>query len=136
MFAAGRIAAFAAIAVCLTAAEARGPLTGIWVGQLTGRNGEPQDIAFRFDVSGTSLSGKLYGENETFPITEAKLEGDGLSFRITTEMNGRQSHVNYTGTLQKDGQIQMTRKRELPPDADEEVKKRNMPQTFNLRRLM
>ena len=30
-------------------------LTGIWVGQIPGRNGEPQDVAFKFTQNGATL---------------------------------------------------------------------------------
>lgn len=128
------IALFAS-AIAFAAEGSPVALTGIWVGQVPSRFGEVQDLAFRFAVSDGVLSGKMYGESESFPLTDAKLDGDHFTFRITTEMNGGHTYLLFNGTL-KDGQIQMIRIRELPPDADEAQRKRNLPQTFSLRRLI
>jgi len=129
------LCSFLAIAAVGYAGQQLAALDGIWAGQTQGRNGEPQDVAFRFYVHGSELTGKMYGESESLPISEGKLEADRITFRVTTEMNGGLSYFQFTGRVM-DGEIQLTRVRELPPDADEEQKKRNSPQTFKIKRLI
>src|SRR5690242_1209157 len=51
-------------------------VSGIWTGQIAGRNGEPQDITFRFKQEGTVLTGKMYGDGDDIPITAGKIAGD------------------------------------------------------------
>ena len=90
-------------------------LAGIWVGQIPGRNGEPQDIAFQLTQNGTTLGGKLYGDYQSTPITEGKITGDQVTFVvIAPEQAGNQinaARLHFTGTL-KDGQLDLTRERE------------------------
>src|SRR4051794_27772133 len=96
------------------AQEVGSALNGIWTGQTKGRNGEIQDVAFRFSSNGKSLSGKMYGETESLALADATFDGEHVYFRIPTEMNGGHSYIVFNGVL-KEGQIQMTRTRELPP---------------------
>src|SRR6266550_4052966 len=89
-------------------------LTGIWVGQIPGRNGEPQDVAFKFTQTGTTLGGKLYGDYQSTPITEGKISGDEIAFVVVApEQAGNQINVTrlrFTGSV-KDGEIDLTRER-------------------------
>ena len=63
---------------CVLAAE----ISGIWVGQQQGRRGEPEDLAFRFKLEGTSLTGKMFGDEFDLPLTEASIAGDQIRFRV------------------------------------------------------
>src|SRR5580704_13979495 len=95
-------------------------LTGIWVGQIPGRNGEPQDIAFQLTQNGTTLGGKLYGDYQSTPITEGKITGDQVTFIvIAPEQAGNQinaARLHFTGNL-KDGALELTRERESATNA-------------------
>src|SRR6476620_8425932 len=90
-------------------------LAGIWIGQIPGRNGELQDIAFKFTQAGTTLGGKLYGDYQSTPITEGKISGDQVSFLvIAPEQSGNQinrTKLRFTGTI-KAGEMELTRERE------------------------
>jgi len=90
-------------------------LAGIWTGQITGRTGDIQDLAFKFTQSGTKLTGKLYGEYQSAAIIEGKIIGDQLDFVvIAQEQNGNQisdSRLHFTGVM-KAGEIELTRERE------------------------
>jgi hypothetical protein len=114
-----------------------GDLSGIWVGQIVaGRFGELQDVAFKFTQNGATLTGKMYGENESQIISEGKIEGDQITFRISNEMNGGQSRFLFTG-MRKGDEIQLIRQRELPPgDTNDNPNRRNLRQNFNLKRLL
>jgi hypothetical protein len=117
-------------------------LSGIWVGQIPGRNGEPQDVAFKFTQDGAMLAGKLYGDYRSTPIVEGKISAGELSFvLIAQEQNGNQineTRLRFTGIV-KDGEIELTRERESATNAASggPVQFRgNAKQTFRLRRLL
>jgi hypothetical protein len=133
-----KVAIFSLVWVgALCAAE----VSGIWMGQIPGRNGEPQEIAFKFTQSGTKLQGKLYGDYQSTPITEGKVAGDEISFIvIAPEQAGNQinqTKLRFSGSL-KDGEIELTREREGATNAGNGGVvqfKGNAKQTFRLKRL-
>jgi hypothetical protein len=94
------------IASTLLAANA----TGIWNGQLTDKNGDPVDLSFRFEQNGDKLTGKMYGDNESTPIKDGKVDGAQITFSVDAELNGQISHFVYIGTLEG-GEINITRQR-------------------------
>jgi hypothetical protein len=117
-------------------------LSGIWVGQIPGRNGEMQDIAFKFTQSGTTLGGKLYGDYQSTAITEGKIEGDTVTFVVLApEQAGNQinkARLHFSGSVQA-GEIELTREREGATNAGNGgvVQFRgNAKQTFRLKRLI
>ena len=117
-------------------------LTGIWVGQIPGRNGEPQDIAFKFTQNGTTLGGKLYGDYQSAPISEGKISGDQVTFVvIAPEQAGNQinkAKLRFSGNIQA-GEMELTREREGATNAGDggTVQFRgNAKQTFRLKRLL
>jgi len=82
------------------------------------RNGDLQDLSFRFAQTEGGLTGKIYQDNESIAITDGKLDGDHITFMITTELNGSITKTVYTGTL-VDGVIQLTRKKAGDKDKPE-----------------
>ncbi len=141
--------------LCAWAASAA-DLTGIWVGQIPSRNGEPQDIAFKFTQNGTTLGGKLYGDYQSAPISEGKISGDQVTFVvIAPEQAGNQinkAKLRFSGSIQAttqasargnpelpSGEIELTREREGATNAGDggSVQFRgNAKQTFRLKRLL
>jgi hypothetical protein len=116
-------------------------VSGIWMGQIPGRNGEPQEIAFKFTQSGATLKGKLYGDYQSTPITEGKVAGDEVSFIVVApEQAGNQinqTKLRFSGSI-KDGEIELTRQREGATNAGNGGVvqfKGNAKQTFRLKRL-
>jgi hypothetical protein len=117
--------------VFLFAATAFGAdVTGIWTGSMVDRNGDPQDFSFRFAQNGDTISGKMYGDNESTPLADAKLSGDHITFSVTSELNGQVSKFLYTGTLVGD-RIELTRARSDAKASE----KPTPPQTVRLKRL-
>jgi hypothetical protein len=141
-------------------------LTGIWVGQIPGRNGEPQDIAFKFTQNGITLGGKLYGDYQSAPISEGKISGDRVTFVvIAPEQAGNQinkAKLRFSGSITTQasargnenpqpqasargnpeppsGEMELTREREGATNAGDggTVQFRgNAKQTFRLKRLL
>ena len=117
-------------------------LSGIWVGQVAGRNGELQDIAFKFTQDGTMLGGKLYGDYQSTLISEGKIEGDQITFIVLApEQAGNQinkAKLRFSGSIQA-GEIELTREREGATNAGNggTVQFRGAAkQTFRLKRLV
>jgi hypothetical protein len=117
-------------------------LTGIWIGQIPGRNGEMLDVAFKFTQNGTTLGGKLYGDYQSTPITEGKISGDQITFVVNApEQAGNQinrARLSFSGSIQA-GEIELTREREGATNAGNggTVQFRgNAKQTFRLKRLL
>ncbi len=92
-------------------------LAGVWMGEAPGRNGEKQDIAFLFKVVKGTLSGVLLGEEFDLPVEDLKLDGEKISFTVTTTnyYSGSRQTMNYTGTASPK-EIVLTRQRKDAPD--------------------
>ena len=107
----------AILAALLTSAAAlpAADFTGIWIGQLPGRNNTFTDLAFQFEHKGAQLTGKLYGDYTSSPIVKGTVSGDLLTFTVATvEQSGNEineSIVRFTGKL-VNGELELTRDRE------------------------
>jgi len=117
-------------------------ISGIWVGQVPGRNGEPQDVAFKFTQNGSALAGKLYGDYQSSPITKGIIAVDLITFTITvSEQSGNQindSKLRFSGTI-KNGEMELTREREgatIAGNGGSVSFKGNAKQKFRLKRLL
>lgn len=116
--------------------------TGIWTGQLPGRNGgDPIDLAFKLEQKGNTITGKQYGDYRSSPIVEGSATGDQAVFVIViSEQAGNQineTRVRFTATF-KDGELEVTRQREASTNAGNKGGvqfKGDTKQTFKLRRL-
>jgi hypothetical protein len=117
--------------------------TGVWVGQIpTGRDGALQDVAFKITQNGTTLGGKMYGDYQSSPISEARVSGDLITFVVVaaSQQNGNEintTRLRFTGNL-KDGALELTRDREASNTAGNGgtfVMKGNVKQSFRLKRL-
>ena len=120
-----------------------GDLSGIWIGQVPTRNGEFQEIAFKFTQSGNKLGGKLYGDYKSTPIIEGKVSGEEIQFVVLAqEQAGNQindSRLRFAGTI-KDGEIELSRERESSTNAGNgggvQMRANATRQTFRLKRLL
>ena len=111
-----------------------GDLSGIWTGQLEDKNGDSQDFSFRFAQTGDTLTGKMYGDNESTPITDGKIVGDQVTFTVTNELNGQISKFVYTGTRNGD-EIEVSRERVNLKNGPINPNRPNQKQTFQLKRV-
>ncbi len=106
-------------------------VAGIWTGQVTGRNGEPQDITFQFAQQGERLTGKMYGDSEDVPLTEGTVERDKISFTVVLTFGANKTVFHYSGTIEG-RQMRLTRERERDPG---EEKPKDTRQNFTLSRM-
>ncbi len=95
-------------------------VSGIWVGQIAGRNGDFQDISFKFTQHGAKLEGKAYGDYGSTPISEGVISGDLITFIVKApEQAGNQineTRLRFTGSL-RSGEIELIRERESSTNA-------------------
>src|ERR1700735_3100760 len=107
------LAATMFLAVAFTAAAA--DLTGKWVAQVTGRNGNTQ-MTFDLKVDGATLTGAVTGGGgggrrgggggggtpTANPISDGKIDGDKVTFSVKVDRNGQSMVTTYTGTFSGD----------------------------------
>jgi hypothetical protein len=109
-------------------------VAGIWNGQTIDRNGDVQDVSFRFFQSGDTLTGKMYGDNESTAIADARITGNQVTFSVTAELNGSITKCIYTGALEGDV-LELTRQRVVINAADANEKGKNQKQSIKLKRV-
>ncbi len=77
-------------------------LAGIWMGEVAGKNGEKQDVAFQFQVKGGGVvTGVMFGDEFDLPVEELRVEGDRVSFTVTSTdyYSGRKTKSLFTGMV-------------------------------------
>jgi hypothetical protein len=84
-------------AAALSAAD----LSGIWMGETKGRNGEKQDLAFQFQATNGEVTGVMFGDEFDLPVQELHMDGNHISFTVTSVnyYDGRRIRTVFTGTL-------------------------------------
>jgi len=118
-------------------------LTGTWTGQYPGgREGAMLDIAFQFRQSGTELTGKIYGDYQSFSISQGVVSGGLVTFAIAgAEQAGNQvntSRLRFAGRLLSTGELELIREREAMNDGVNGAKANFRPTpklTMRLKRL-
>jgi hypothetical protein len=107
--------------MAVAAAAWSADFTGTWVGQYSGRNGEPIDVALQIKQDGKSLSGKLYGDYHSAPIVESTISGTLVTFVVKSqEQAGNQindTKLRFTGRLNENGELELVRDRESSTNA-------------------
>lgn len=106
----------AALVLTATVGLSAADLTGVWTGQLPGRNNTFTDIAFKFVQTGATITGKLYGDYLSYQIVEGKVAADGIEFVVVTrEQRGNEindTRFKFTGTVKESGEMELTRERQ------------------------
>jgi hypothetical protein len=112
-----------ALAVVLAAALQAADVTGKWVAQVPGRDGQTREQTFTFKVEGEKLTGSVTGRQGDVPITDGKISGDDLSFTVVMNFQGNEVKMLYKGKVAGQ-EIKFTRQREGGDQAQEFVAKR------------
>ena len=81
--------------------------SGKWVAEQPGRNGgPPRQITFTFKVDGAKLTGTVSqpGRNGNMDteISDGKVDGDNISFKVKRTMGDQEMVTEYTGTVSGD----------------------------------
>lgn len=95
--------AFVAVVVGFVGAATAADATGTWKWSTTFNN-QTREATLKLKQEGDKLSGAYVGgqSNNESPITDAKIEGDKLSFKVTRERDGQKFTTSYSGTLKED----------------------------------
>jgi len=74
-------------------------VTGKWVASMPGRGGETMEVTFNFKVEGDVLTGSQSTQMGETAISEGKVAGDKISFKIKREFNGNTRIMVYEGDV-------------------------------------
>jgi hypothetical protein len=98
--------AFACLAflITMTATAQAADVTGTWTWTTPGRNGGPErKSVLKLKTEGDKLTGTINGRQEDIKITDAKVTGDEVSFKVSRPgQNGNTNSQKYTGKVSGD----------------------------------
>jgi hypothetical protein len=83
-------------------------VTGKWVGEVPGRDGQTREVTITLKAEGEKLTGTVSGRQGDNPISEGQIKGDELSFTVTQNIRGEDVKVSYKGKVIGD-EIKFTR---------------------------
>jgi hypothetical protein len=105
---------FGAVAVlALLAAAYAADLTGKWVAQIPGRQGNTE-TTFSFKAEGSTLTGTMSNPQGESQITEGKINGDNISFVIVVKRGEMEMKTTWKGVVSGD-EIKFKREFAMPP---------------------
>ena len=101
-----KIFAMAVIVLGLVTATAlAADVTGTWVAEREGRDGQTMKQTFVFKADGANLTGTMdfgMGMGEPNPISEGKIDGDNISFVVAVSFGGNDMKMNFKGKVTGD----------------------------------
>jgi opacity protein-like surface antigen len=106
-----RTMSLAMVASVLAVAAFAADVTGKWTAQVPGRGGQTRETTFNFKVDGEKLTGTMSGMQNDLEISDGKVKGDEISFKVNVNFQGNEMKMNYKGKVAGD-EIKMTRERE------------------------
>jgi hypothetical protein len=77
-------------------------VTGKWVAQVPGREGQTREQTFTLKAEGAKLTGTVSGRQNETPISDGKVDGDNISFTVKMERGGNTVEQKYSGTVSGD----------------------------------
>ena len=86
------------VGILLVAAYAA-DVTGKWVAQVQGRNGQVRETVFNFKVEGDKLTGTVSGRGGETPISDGKISGDEISFTVVRVFRGNEFRTLHKGKV-------------------------------------
>ena len=89
----------AAMAILLVMTASAADVAGTWKATSETPNGS-FETTFVFKVDGEKLTGTTSNQmSGELPISDGKIDGDNLSFRVTANFNGNEFKLNYKGKV-------------------------------------
>jgi hypothetical protein len=86
-------------------------VTGKWVAQVPGRDGQTRETTFNLKAEGEKLTGTVSGMRGDNEITDGKISGDEISFTVKLSIQGNEITLLYKGKISGD-EIKFTRSRQ------------------------
>ena len=99
-------------------------VSGKWVAQVPGRDGQTRETTFNLKSEGEKLTGTVSGRQGDTAISEGKVKGDEISFDVTMTIQGKPMKADYTGKVAGD-EIKFKRHREGSEQSTEFTAKRS-----------
>lgn len=93
-----RIAILGMIAAASFAAD----IDGKWKGSAPGRGGQTMEVNMDFKSDGTKLTGSMSNQMGSTDITDGKVDGANVEFKVKREFNGNSFVMNYKGKVEGD----------------------------------
>jgi hypothetical protein len=93
-----------ALLITMTAAVQAADVNGTWTWTTPGRNGGPErKSVLKLKTEGDKLTGTINGRQEDIKISDGKVTGDEVSFKVSrTGQNGNTFTQKYTGKVSGD----------------------------------
>src|SRR5690242_8997510 len=89
---------FCAIAAVALSAE----VTGKWTGEMQGRKGKSQTTTLDLKADGDKLTGTAGARGRQVPISDGKVDGDNVSFKVKRTMGDNEMVILYKGKVSAD----------------------------------
>lgn len=107
------------------------------MGQAPGRNAEKQDVAFQFKTVNGVVSGTMFGDEFDVPLESIRMDGDNVTFSVTTTnyYSGSRLTITYSGTV-SGRELHLVRQRKDAPVGSGPDAKANDKQSFVLVRIV
>jgi hypothetical protein len=84
-------------------------IDGKWTAEVPGREGAVMTQTYEFKAEGDKLTGKMSGPGgREMEISDGKISGEDISFKVNVEFNGNSMTWNYTGKL-SGGELKLKR---------------------------
>jgi hypothetical protein len=99
------------LAVLCSLAAAAADISGKWVAQVPGRQGNTMETTFTFKVEGEKLTGSVSMQFGDQQISEGKVSGDDVAFVTVMEFGGNSMKFVYKGKI-AGNEIKFTRSME------------------------
>jgi hypothetical protein len=77
-------------------------ITGKYTGKQQGRQGATMEVTYDLKADGDKLTGTVASQVGETAITDGKVDGDKVSFKIKREFNGNAFVMAYTGKVEGD----------------------------------
>lgn len=89
---------FVTMALCAGMALAADP-SGVWKASMPGRDGGTMEMTFTLKAEGEKVTGTMSSRWGDTEISDGKVAGDVVSFKVKREFNGNAMVITYTGTV-------------------------------------
>lgn len=93
---------FLGILLAFAPALFAGDIDGKWTGDVQTPDGNSISLTMNFKSDGGSVTGTITGPTGDVAITEGKIDGDTLTFKLDVDANGTPLSFKCTGKLKSD----------------------------------
>ena len=88
-----------ALLLVLAFGAAAADVSGKWVAQVPGRQGQTMEQTFTFKVDGANLTGTISSQRGDQQISEGKVSGNDITFVVVRKMQDMEMKSLYKGTV-------------------------------------